>query len=36
MLRFIRGMCEMDEFKFDDFELLNYVSEPVISAPVAV
>ena len=30
------NVSEIDQFKFDDFELANYEAHPHIKAPVAV
>ncbi|MDB4675953.1 thymidylate synthase, partial [Akkermansiaceae bacterium] len=30
------NVSEIDQFKFDDFELVNYEAHPHIKAPVAV
>jgi thymidylate synthase len=35
-MRITPGRTSIDEFDLDDFELLDYVAEPSIRAPIAV
>jgi thymidylate synthase len=35
-MRITPGKTNIDDFDLDDFELLDYVAEPGIKAPIAV